>query len=231
VVYLNKAVKSSLPHLGRAINPRRYSVTSRVDSTNGMVSRRGFSLIELMFAVTVILIIIALASPAMMQVLYSVRLRARASDLSDLHQRARILAAKNNATYAIRYGNDANTGLPIAFIDVDQNGVLDVINDPVMYFTGTVTPAAGAPNGVGGVPNYVLVGDTGPGAWDNTMLLAYGPRGLPCAYNAAPTCATPAIQYFVYYLRDTRPGGRWAAVVVTKSGRSKVVVWNGATWN
>lgn len=213
-------------------NARLNAAGQCLADSSGLVEhgQPGFSLLEITITLAVIMIVAALAIPNMMQSIYTVRLRARASDLSDLHQRARILAAKNNATYAIRYGADA-AGRPIAYIDVVGNGVWDPVNDPAMYFTGTIVPALAAPNGAGGVPNYVLVGDTGPGAWDNTMVLAYGPRGLPCAYNAPPTCATPAIQYFVYYLQDTRPAGRWSAVVVTKSGRSKTVVWNGAAWN
>lgn len=200
-----------------------------VESRQMKTRQRGFTILEILITVAIIMVVAAFAAPAMMRATYSIRLRSVATDLSDLHQRARIMAAKNNQVYRILYQFPAG-GIPFAFIDVDQNGVFDVLNDPVMYFTGTVVPAAGAPAGGGGVTNYVLVGDTGPGAWDNTMTLAYSPRGLPCAYNAPPTCATPAIQYFVYYLQDTRPGGKWAGVVVTKSGRSKVVMWNGTAW-
>jgi len=45
--------------------------------------------------------------------------------------------------------------------------------------------------------------------------------------------ATPRRRpYFVHYLTDTRVGSAgWAAVVVTKAGRTKVVNWNGSQWN
>lgn len=202
-----------------------------VQSSRMRTRQRGFTLLEVLITITVIMLVAAFAAPSMMRMVYGARLRARAADLSDLHQRARILAAKNNQIYQILYVPAGAGAPPYAFIDVDQNGIFNVVNDPVMYFTGTVVPAAGAPAGAGGVPNYVLVGDSGPGAWDNTMTLAYGPRGLPCAYPAQPgPCLTPAIQYFVYYLQDVRPGGKWAAVVVTKSGRSKVVMWSGTAW-
>src|SRR5258708_703773 len=63
------------------------------------------------------------------------------------------------------------------------------------------------------------------------VLLAVTPRGFPCDYSVPPACNTPAPKYFVYYLTDTRPGGSgWAAVVVTKAGRTKVVDWNGSAW-
>jgi hypothetical protein len=93
--------------------------------------------------------------------------------------------------------------------------------------------AAGAPTGGPGQPiPYVLVGDTAGVTYTNNTKLGYSPRGLPCAYVAPPpTCATPAAGYFVYYVQDTNPTGvNWAAVVVTRSGRTKVVTWNGANW-
>src|SRR6185437_175788 len=47
------------------------------------------------------------------------------------------------------------------------------------------------------------------------------------------TCSTPATTYFVYYLEDARGDGTtgWAAVVVTRTGRTKSYTWNGASWN
>jgi prepilin-type N-terminal cleavage/methylation domain-containing protein len=203
--------------------------------------RSGFSLIEVVVVVFVILVISAIVLPNAFLAVSNLRLRGSAADLSGLMQQARILAAKNNATYQIRYGVRNNA--PIAFVDLNGNGVWDAnvnvngvnMSEPDMQFAGTVVPAAGAPNGAGGQPAaYVLVGDTGVGSYDNTATLAYTPRGLPCNYVAGPpaACTTPAATYFVYYLTDTRIGAPgWAAVVVTKSGRTTVVSWNGTTWH
>jgi hypothetical protein len=154
------------------------------------------------------------------------------------------MAAKNNPTtpiavYPVRYG--VRNGAQIAYIDLNGDGSWSssvtvngvTMSEPLIQFSGTVVPAAGAPTAGVGVPGpYVLAGDTGSGSYDNTYTLAYTPRGFPCDYTTPPTCSTPAAKYFVYYLTDTRVGGSgWAAVVVTKAGRTKVVNWDGSQWN
>jgi prepilin-type N-terminal cleavage/methylation domain-containing protein len=194
---------------------------------------RGFSLIELLIVVFIVLVIGAIVIPNVLLAVTNLKLRASASDLSGLMQQARILAAKNNATYAILYGT--RNGAQIAYVDLNGNGAYDV-GEPLVEFSGTTVPAAGAPSGGGGQPPaYVLAGDTGAGSYDNTSTLGYTGRGLPCKYDTTttpPTCSTPPALYFVYYLTDTRttqPG--WAGIVVTKSGRCKIVMWNGAAWN
>ena len=204
----------------------------------------GFSIIELLIVLFVVMVIAAIAIPNILSAVSNIRLRASAGDLAGLMQQARIMAAKNNATYTIRYGT--RNGAQIAFVDLNNpptgvwastvtvNGV--VTDEPLIEFSGTTVPASGAPSGSGGQPSaYVLAGDTGSGSYDNAFTLGYTGRGLPCNYDATAspvTCSTPAAKYFVYYLTDTRVGGAgWAAVVVTKGGRAKIVTWNGSTWN
>jgi len=143
------------------------------------------------------------------------------------------MAAKNNTIYAVRYGT--RNGAQIAYIDLNGNGSFD-LGEPLVEFSGTTVPASGAPSGSGGQPSpYVLAGDTGTGSYDNTNTLGYTGRGLPCNYDTTTTpatCSSPPANYFVYYLTEIRVGqAGWAAVVVTKSGRCKIVTWNGAAWN
>jgi prepilin-type N-terminal cleavage/methylation domain-containing protein len=192
-------------------------------------SSGGFSLIELLLVVAIILAITAIAVPNFMQAYYNIRLKETASDLSGLIQRTRITAARQNSIIAMLY----TTGTPRqAYIDLNGNGQLDY-GEATITFPTNVTPAASAP-----ATPYVLSGDTGSGSvYTNSTTLGFSSRGLPCAYVAGspPTCTTPAANYFVYYLTDQRAGGStnqgWAAVIVTKSGRSKVSLWNGSSWN
>jgi type II secretory pathway pseudopilin PulG len=203
----------------------------------------GFSVIELLIVVFVAMVVTAIAVPNVLLAVANIRLRSSAGDLAGLMQQARIMAAKNNPTtpipvYPIRYG--VLNGRQIAYIDLNGDGSWSssvtvngvTMGEPLIEFSGTVVPAAGAPSGSGGQPTpYVLAGDTGTGSFDNTHAMAYTPRGFPCDYTSPPTCSTPAATYFVYYLTDTRVGGSgWAAVVVTKAGRTKVVNWNGSAW-
>jgi prepilin-type N-terminal cleavage/methylation domain-containing protein len=191
-------------------------------------SAGGFSLPELCVVVLIALIIAAIAIPNAMTVWYDMQLRSTGTEVADLMQQTRMLAAKNNATYPIRY--QVSNGVQRIFIDLNNNGTLDA-SEPYIDLGRQITAAA-APSGNGGQPTpYVLTGDTTAGTpCDNTCILAYSPRGLPCNYTNPPTCSTPAASYFVYYFRDSRPTG-WTAVYVTKAGRSKSLIWNGSSWN
>lgn len=192
---------------------------------------RGFSVAELMIVVFIAMVVAAIVIPSVMRAVYSVRLRSTAGDLAGLMQQARILAAKNNAIYGIRYGTIA--GAPGAYVDLNGNGIYDA-GEPLAQFSANVAATTGPPSGGGGQPTpYVLVGDSSTGQpYSNTTTLGFSPRGLPCDYTNPPTCNTPATSYFVYYLTETQVLGPpiWGAVVVTKSGRSKAVTWTGAAW-
>jgi type II secretory pathway pseudopilin PulG len=196
---------------------------------------RGFSMVELLIVLFVVMVIAAIVIPNVLLAVSNIRLRASVGDLAGLMQQARILAAKNNSTYKILYGT--NNGAQIAYIDLNGNGSFDA-GEPLIQFSRNTVPASSAPSGSGGQPTaYVLAGDTGTGSYDNTNTLGYTGRGLPCNYDTTTTpatCSTPSAKYFVYYLTSTRIGAGgtgWAAVVVTKGGRTKVVTWNGSSWN
>src|SRR5579871_6336401 len=178
--------------------------------------RRGFSMLELMIVVGIGITVAAFAIPIFMNAYYDIRLKSAASNLSGFFQKARIQAARQNATYSIGY--QAVNGAEEAYIDLNLNGRWDA-GEPLITFNPSIIPATGAPSGTGGTPTpYVLVGDTAGVVYDNATTLAYSPRGLPCAYIAG-ACATPAAGYFVYYLKDQRQNGTgWAAVIVTRSG-------------
>lgn len=182
----------------------------------------GFSMIELLIVMVVCLVVTAMARPIFKQFSYNVRLRSAASDLAGLMQRARINAARQNAIYTIGYR--AVAGGEQAYIDLNRNGAYDA-GEPTITFSQTITPAAAAP----GTP-YVLAGDTAGVVYTNNTTLGFSPRGLPCAYVGG-ACPTPAGGYFVYYLNDQRDVGvGWAAVVVTRTGRTKALVWSGNSW-
>jgi type II secretory pathway pseudopilin PulG len=197
------------------------------------VKQRGASMIEIVVVVLITMVLAAVASPNIMRVIHNLQLRSAANDLSGLMQQARIMAAKDNTPYAIRYTTLGSSR--IAYIDLNLDGTY-AAGEPQVEFSGTIGPASGAPSGSGGQPPaYVLTGDTGSGSYDNTNVLGFSSRGLPCNYDSSTTpatCTTPAIKYFGYYLTDTRIGlPGWAAVIVTKGGRTKPVMWDGTSWH
>ena len=205
--------------------------------SEGVRPRRGFSLLELMIVVAITMTVMAIAVPKFLTAYYNLRLKAACADLSGLMQKGRIQAARENAVFQIVYGT---TSPRTAFVDMNSDGNWNnpkpTVNgvtqsEPGIFLAPTITMAGGAPTGSAGQPTpYVLVGDTATTTYDNATILGWSARGLPCAYSA-PTCATPPAGYFVYYVNDARPTGTaWGGVVVTRSGRTKVIIWNGTSW-
>ena len=204
----------------------------------------GFSMIELVLVMFLMLVIAAFTIPNVMLAVSNAQLRGSASELAGLMQQARILAAKNNPqnppVYPVRFTTRGTA--QIAYVDMNNTSTWDssitinsvTVNDPEIEFGGSVVPAAGPPSGAGGQPTpFVLTGDSSSGLpFSNVSTVAFTSRGLPCDFTSPPTCSSPAPSYFVYYLTDSRIGKPgWAAVVVTKGGRTKVVTWNGTAWN
>src|SRR5258708_24168895 len=171
----------------------------------------GFSLIELLIVVFVVMVVAAIAVPNILLAVSNIRLRASAGDLAGLMQQARIMAAKNNPTtpiavYPVRYR--VRNGARIAYIDLNGDGAWSpsvtvngvTLSEPLIEFSGTVVPAAGAPSGTGGQPSqYVLAGGTviGGASVGNNKDIAFTPQGFSFDYNPPPTCSTPAATYFV----------------------------------
>lgn len=194
----------------------------------GKRSERGLSLTELVVVVAIVLVIAAIAIPNGVTAWYNAQLRASAAELSDYMQQMRIQAARRNATYNLQY--QTVSGLQqVSVQDASGNVIGTPINLPRQF-----SMASGAPTGSGQPTAYTLATDTTSGTpCDNTCTLAFSSRGLPCKYDTSTTpatCSTPAATYFVYYIINGRPNG-WAAVLVTKAGRTKPMVWNGTSWN
>jgi Tfp pilus assembly protein FimT len=191
----------------------------------------GFTVTEIIVVLAIIMCLAGVAFPIFTKISYSIRLKSAATNLSGLMQQARIQAARQNAVYTVVIPSTGGQ----AFINLNPgtNSTWDS-GEPRITFNSNITPATAAPNGSGGTPTaYVLAGDSGTGTpYDNATTLGYSARGLPCAYVSS-TCSTPASTYFVYYLKDARGDGTtgWAAVVVTRTGRTKSYTWNGGSWN
>jgi prepilin-type N-terminal cleavage/methylation domain-containing protein len=190
---------------------------------------RGFTLLELVVVLAITLVLAGITVPAAVQTWYGLQLRASAGEVADLMQRARMQAARSNFIVAIRY--QVTNGVQQVYADFNNNGAFNGNSGEPIMDLARISAANGAPGGGAGVPSaFVDTMDTSAGApCDNTCTLAFSPRGLPCNLVAG-VCNTPAASYFVYYFNDGRPNG-WAAVLVSKAGRTRVLLWNGTTWN
>src|SRR5437879_2585428 len=188
----------------------------------------GFSALELLVVVAIIVVVGGMVLPGMVQTWYDIQLRSSTAQVTDLMQQARLQAARANISPGIPIRYQVTAGVQQAYADYNHNGAWDQ-GEPIIDLP-RISAAADAPSGGNGIPTaYIDTFDTTSGTpCDNTCTLAFSPRGLPCNLVGA-VCTTPSASYFVYYFQDNRPNG-WSAVLVSKAGRTKTLLWNGTTW-
>jgi prepilin-type N-terminal cleavage/methylation domain-containing protein len=181
---------------------------------------QGFSLIELMIAVAVIMILAAIAVPRLLNTVSDVGLRYSATNFSGLLQSARIQAVRKNTFYTIQQAT-LPSGDPGYYIDIPKNGAY-ITGDPVLPLNAqlTIHPGigSGAPNEgtfIAGLNFTVNPGGSPP---------SFNARGLPCV-AAANSCPQTPGQGFVLFLSKPALTGNvnWASIVINPSGR--VQIW------
>ena len=191
-------------------------------------SSRGFSLLELLVAMSIIIILAALAIPSLLTHVYAIRIRYSATELSGLLQNTRMEAVRRNSFYSLQQVAGSN---PVVEQVVDKNGtVVTTIAPAVMSSDVNLNfgPGSGAP-----AEGTLLTSLNFAPAPAAAGLPSFNSRGLPCIPVGATTCPLTAGQGFVFFLsRTTGTGGAnvWSAVAVTPSGRSQVWAYDGTTW-
>lgn len=186
---------------------------------------RGFSLLELMIVVCIILVLAAVTVPTVMTQVYAIRLRYSATDLSGLLQRARMEAVRKNAYYSLQ----TVAGTPQMAQVIDKNLAV-VTTIPPVQMGQNVTVFFGAGSGA---PNEgPFLTSLGFTAASSTSVPSFNARGLPCV-AAAQTCYPAAGQGFAFFLSGASSASSvgWVAVTVTPSGRCQVWAYNGTSWN
>jgi prepilin-type N-terminal cleavage/methylation domain-containing protein len=180
----------------------------------------GFSLLELVIVLAMVLILAAIAVPRLMSTVSDISLRYAASDLSGLIQSTRIQAVRKNTFYTIQQGN-LPSGMFAYYLDLPKTGVY-ANGDPTLPFGTSLTIhpgiGSGAPNE--GAFTAGLNFTVNPGA----APISFNARGLPCiaAPNSCPQ--TPGQGFVVFMSKATVLGGvPWAAVVINPSGH--VQLW------
>lgn len=199
----------------------------------------GFSLIELLIVIAIIMVIAAMATPNIMTAINNIRLRSAAGEVAGLLQQCRERAVRNNRYYTIK--PTALGGGQGAYVDLNYNGVFDggaPAPEPLIQFPQNITVVnAGAPN----TANLIGQCCTTFTPQAASILPSFNARGLPCVGAANPPPANSLCNIrdaggntvgFVYYMNQPRPFGAvgWAAVSVTPAGRVRVWTYDGTAW-
>ena len=183
----------------------------------------GFSLLEILLVLGIILALIGIGVPSMATIISNARLSGGVTNLSGLLQNCRMIAIKENKVKSAHFTVLANG--PVAYVKnaadtsaVSKDDAQAQLGAPLTKFT-TPTGANAPPELTSGELSFTAV----------TSDPSFNARGLPCEYVSG-VCTNRG---FVYYFKDTRPLGasRWAALSISPAGRIKRWSWSGTNWN
>jgi prepilin-type N-terminal cleavage/methylation domain-containing protein len=190
--------------------------------TDARDSQRGFTLLELLIVVAILILVTTIAIPNVVVALSKSRMRASITSFSGVVQSTRMLAVKENRIMTTRIATQANGLVAYAKLATDTNPL--AIHDSQIAMEAPIIEMA-TPTGPGAPPaisNGVL------GFTPETTEPSFNTRGLPCAYSGG-ACTNKG---FIYYFHDSRPGttSGWAAVSISPAGRVKKWFWSGSEW-
>ena len=190
-------------------------------------SASGFSLLEMMIVLAIIVIVGGFAMPMLMTQVYLTRIRYSATGVSGLLQLARMEAVRKNSFYSLNYV----AGTPAMVRVVDKNAAV-VTTIPPVVLGQSVTSFFGSGSGAPGeTAFFTTLSFTVATASSGSP--SFNSRGLPCIASGGTTCLRTLNQGFVFFLSGTNSSGGavgWSALTVTPSGRCQVFAYDGTNW-
>jgi prepilin-type N-terminal cleavage/methylation domain-containing protein len=189
-------------------------------TTQKQKKNQGFSLIELIIAVAVILTLTAIVMPRLLNTVSDVTLRYAATNLTGLLQSARIQAVRKNTFYTLQQ-TTLPSGNPGYYIDIPKSGSY-TNGDPDLPLSGQTTVHPGIGSGAPQEGTFISSLNFTVNSGGNPP--SFNARGLPCIASAN-ACPQAAGQGFVMFLSKPAITGNvnWAAIVINPSGR--VQIW------
>jgi prepilin-type N-terminal cleavage/methylation domain-containing protein len=241
-----------------------FSRENRVDTWNVSDSpqhwQRGFSMIEMVVVIAILLILAGITAPKILGMIETQRLQSTTRAYASFLQESRYRAEQAGQWSEVLF-DTTDPSVPIAYLDLNGDNQRQT-SEPSMQVPAPirVPDPAGMPSAItAGFSNASLLGaipltvDNTPATWNQQGQqiagLAFNERGLPCQRTSATAACTnstvtnvngtPAaapVAWVTYFAYPTSNGGTlYSAVTVTPAGRIKV--WNyqsngggGGTW-
>jgi prepilin-type N-terminal cleavage/methylation domain-containing protein len=187
---------------------------------------RGFSLVELLVVVAILLIIGAIATPTIATTMDAYRLRGTLTSIDGFTQRCRLLALKKNST-AHMFVTTSNGRVVMYCKELTDTSAMNSADPQIqmpVQFSAPGLPTGGptqlTASGMWGSSGSTFNVDTDP---------YFNSRGLPCnSVNIGSPCTS--VTGYVYYFKYTRGAVRWAALSVSPASRIQNWFWNGTSW-
>ncbi len=172
-------------------------------------ARRGFSLLELVVVVAIILAISAYAIPNVITAIGNYKLKNTMSQVAGICQQQRMQAVRTNAIVQID-GTAIASALP--------QGITRVTSGAPALDTSNLSSY--------GLSNYVAQNQ------DTNVIAKFNARGLPCAGTPCSNLVgTTQVGYLIYFkMEKTLGGSRWGAITITPAGRINTWFYSGTSY-
>lgn len=204
-------------------------------TTSSRRRQAGFSMVELIVVVAIMLIVAGFAAPQILSMIHSARLQGTATDFTGLIQQSRIRSVQDDRSYSLLVNPPAGATPSTAFVDLKQTGVL-AAGDPEMLLPTEVSLVAAASAPATANLKTQLLPAASPvnprdAASSAGTPITFSPRGLPCTPVAGACSGSAPAAYWAFF-QDSQTTN-WEAVTVSPAGR--IQKWSysasAAAWN
>jgi type II secretory pathway pseudopilin PulG len=208
-------------------------------------SEAGFYLIELVMVAIIVLIISAMAIPAITTSMRNARMRGATNDLTGIYEQARTFSIRDNRYYSAYILAASGSSPQLGYVDMlpksnsgtSGNGGTSVASgDPEVVLSSDVVqePAANAPNTTN-LENDLLPATTPVTPTDTYVTAAtFGPRGLPCtsiSVTGGSVCDSSGGPTAYWTFLENTTTSTWQAVTITPAGRIQQWYYDGTNWD